>query len=157
MTRSAEDIELIQCFIEESETNLPEVERMLEVLRPFEFSQPFDILEYISFMSSRDVPEYRESLRVINCYVHTEIKIHLDEIQNKDFGLVRQTQKSIKVSVGLEVYDRMVGNFQDKSHAMVEMLRGRGLEPDLVFEIGVPIANGQNHTILKSIPFTLPC
>lgn len=221
MAPSAEDVELIQSFIEESENNLPDVEKKLEILRNFEFCQPFEILEYIAFMSSRDVPQYKEALRVINRYVHTikgsaafmnllnikqycheledltvaltngqiyldgdacsiierlpsvltrffdkisdsysdtdiniaaelkdigqcaqrlreevgEVKIHLDEIQNKDLGLVRQTQKNIKVSIGLEVYDEMVGDYQSISHNALELLRLRGLDAETLFEI----------------------
>lgn len=236
MTRTAEDIELIQSFLEESETNLPEVERMLETLRTYEFSQPFELLEYISFMSSRDVPEYREALRLINRYVHTvkgsaafmdlqnvkqycheleeltvalasgaiyldgeaysiierlpsmltrffekigesyddsdlnidaelkEItlcaqrlhedvgsdKIHLDEIQNKDFGLVRQTKKNIKVSVGLEVFDAMVSDYQGISHNLIELLRSRGVDTETMFEISRGLNEHLEHLVLSA-------
>ncbi len=236
MTRSAEDIELIQSFLEESESNLPEVERMLEILRPYEFSQPFDLLEYISFMSSRDVQEYKEALRVINRYVHTikgsaafmelqnvkqycheleeltvalasgrifldgeafsiierlpslltrffekisesfddselliddelmeisqcvrrlqaevgEVKIRLDEIQDKDFGLVRQARKNIKVSVGLEVYDEMVADFQGISHSVLELLSLKGLDTETVFEISRGLNEHLEHLVLAA-------
>ncbi len=236
MVRNAEDIELIQSFIEESETNLPDVEKQLEVLRNYEFSQPFELLEYISFMSARDVMEYKEALRVINRYVHTikgsaafmnlmnvkqycheleeltvaltngqiyldgeafsiierlpslltrffekisekfddseldieqeliditqcvqriraevgEVKIHLDEIQNKDFGLVRQTKKNIKVSIGLEVYDEMVGDYQSSSHNLIELLRLHSIDPEILFEVSKGLNEHLENLVLAA-------
>ncbi|MCP4716386.1 MAG: hypothetical protein GY868_14800 [Deltaproteobacteria bacterium] len=76
-------------------------------------------------------------------------KIDLSTIQKIDLGLVRQTKKTIKMSLNLDTHDAIIDNLQAAIHETLNMVSMHKMPSEAVFEIN-KIMNEQLDRIIMS-------
>ncbi len=212
-----ENTEIIQEFCRETEAHLAGLDEHIAALRPFIFNIPFEIQQYVNFVTHLNIPAYIESLHAINRIVHTikgvtgfldfskcnrychkmeeltlnlskgntvldqaafqviarlpsvlnrfleriketsseagvsvdkEIeqiettnllllgkmggqRVQLEELQGKDFGKPREQARNLKITIDLDVYDRIVRSFQAFVQESLNMMHAAGVTVDV--------------------------
>lgn len=222
---SAEDMELIDALCGEVEELLQGVDEHIRKLRGFIFAIPFDHDDYISFLSTIEVPQFLESLKSVNRFVHTvkgnagfmnlnrlktychrveeltvgimggklyldregyalieqipnvigrfferikevysdadvpvereleeidrvrerlskavgAVEIQLATFQKQDFGLLRKSNKSLKISMDLDRIDKIMGDYQVTIHTVIGLLQAAGADAEKVSEASLAL------------------
>ncbi|MCP4213308.1 MAG: hypothetical protein GY765_01570, partial [bacterium] len=66
----------------------------------------------------------------------TKEKIRLNEIHQKDFGIIRHMKRNIKLPLELHKYDLMVHDYQTITHNIVSLMESRNVPANVIFDIG---------------------
>lgn len=77
-------------------------------------------------------------------------EVDLQKLAEADFGKIRKGGRSVKITIDLDHYDRIVQEFQSFAQETAAMLESRGVDPDTLHEVRQGMTEHLDQLVLAS-------